>query len=225
MVRRNGRARAALLLMWGSTCLLASVPGVSAESLLAVMRSCVAQADESARLQCYDRAVAQFKGADTAAGNDACSDTGLSRPAVSSKSPAVTQVTPAPSANRAPDGNAAPGIHPTSGANTAPGVIPTPNANTDQFGLTSAEVLHRESSGQRSPALKTMTARIVTLSHRAGGSLVLHLDNGQVWEQTEEGPDLHIGAGDTIAIDRGLLGAYWLSRASGHVAVKVRRTH
>jgi hypothetical protein len=200
MVRRNAGAGAAELLIWGATCLMACVPAVSSQSLLAVMRSCAAQADESARLQCYDRGVAQFKGADTAAGNNTCSDTGLSQPAVSSKSPAVTQVTPPPSAN------------------------PTPGASADQFGLTSEEALRRQSSRERSPALKKITARIVTLSHRAGGALVVHLDNGQVWEQTEDGPDLHLGAGAPIAIDRGLLGAYWLSPASGHLAVKVRRT-
>ena len=185
--------------IWSATCLMASVPALSAESLLAVMRSCAAQTDESARLQCYDRGVAQFKGAATVAGNDtACSDTGPSQPAVSSKSTAAVS-SKSPAATAVPD---------------AP----------DQFGLTSAEVLRKQSNSERSPALKKMTARIVTLSHRPGGTLVVHLDNGQVWEQTEEGPDLHIAAGDPVAIDRGMLGAYWLSPASGHLAVKVRRT-
>jgi hypothetical protein len=136
-------------------------------------------------------------------GNDtACSDASRSQPAagsksaaaVSSNSPAATQATPAP------------------------------GANTDQFGLTSGQVLRKESNGERSPILKKITARIVTLSHRPGGSLILHLDNGQVWEQTEEGPDLHIAAGDPVAIARGVLGAYWLSPVSGHLAVKVQRT-
>jgi hypothetical protein len=197
--------------IWSATCLITSVPAVSSESLLAVMRSCAAQADGSARLQCYDRGVAQFKGADTVAENDtACSDTGLSQPAVSSKSP------PAVSSKS----SAAVG----SKSSAATQVTPAPGANTDQFGLTTGQVLRKESNGERSPALKKMTARIVTLSHRPGGALVLHLDNGQVWEQTEDGPDLHIAAGDPVAIDRGILGAYWLSPVSGHLAVKVRRT-
>jgi hypothetical protein len=86
-------------------------------------------------------------------------------------------------------------------------------------------VLRKGSDDQRPPALKKITARIVTLSHRAAGVLVVHLDNGQVWEQTEEGPDLHVAAGETVTIDRGLLGAYWLSRVTGrHLAVKVKRT-
>jgi hypothetical protein len=86
-------------------------------------------------------------------------------------------------------------------------------------------VLRKEPNGERPPALKQMTARVVTLSQRRAGALVLQLDNGQVWEQTEDGPDLHIVAGEPVTIDRGLLGAYWLSPLSGHLAVKVRRTH
>jgi hypothetical protein len=145
--------------IWSATCLLASAAAPASESLLAVVRSCAAQADDSARLQCYDRGVARFAGADNVAGSDTvCSDTGFSKPA------------------RSP------------------------------------------------PAPKQLTARIVTLAHGPGGALVLHLDNSQVWEQTEDGPDLKLAAGDPVTIDRGLLGAYWLSPHSRHLAIKVRRS-
>jgi len=198
MVLRNARARAVALLILSAACLVTSVPAVAADSLLTVMRSCAAQADESARLQCYDRAVAQFEGAGT---GTACSDTGVSQQAVISKPPAITPASPAPAANAGP------------------------GTNTEQFGLTSGQVLRKGSDDQRPPALKKITARIATLSRRAGGALVVHLDNGQIWEQTEEGPELHVAAGDPVVIDRGLLGAYWLSRVMGrHLAVKVKRT-
>jgi hypothetical protein len=134
----------------GCACLLASASTLSSESLLAVMRSCAAQADESARLQCFDRGVAQFKGAADDAGSTSCSGTGISP--------------------------------------------------------------------------KQVTARIVTLSHRPGGMIVVSLDNDQTWEQTEDGPNLHISTGDSVKVERGLLGAYWLSPVPGHLAVKVRRT-
>jgi hypothetical protein len=52
--------------------------------------------------------------------------------------------------------------------------------------------------------------------------MVLHLDNGQTWEQVQEASaDLHLRAGDTVKIDR-QLGDYWLSGRYG-VAMKVRR--
>lgn len=188
----------AACLILSATCLLPAAPAVSFESLLEVMQSCAAQADDPARLQCYDRGVARFQEAANAAGSDAhCSDTGPSAPRVSSKSVAVTQSTPAPD----------------------------PSDTTDRFGLTSGQVLRKDANGERTPPPpEQMRARIVTLSHRPGGALVLRLDNSQVWEQTDAGPNLRIAAGDPVIIDRGLLGAYWLSGQSRRGAIKVRRT-
>jgi len=41
--------------------------------------------------------------------------------------------------------------------------------------------------------------------------VVLHLDNGQVWEQVQiVSGDLSLQVGDTVKIDR-QLGSYWLS--------------
>jgi hypothetical protein len=99
---------------------------------------------------------------------------------------------------------------------------PAPAAGpaADQFGLTSGEVLRKQT--QEGPA-KRLNARLSTVSANARGRLVLHLDNDQVWEQTEDGPDLRLRAGEAVNIDRGLLGAYWLSPASGRLAIKVRR--
>lgn len=52
---------------------------------------------------------------------------------------------------------------------------------------------------------------------------VLHLANGQTWQQSERGPDLHLKAGDAVRIERGVLGAYWLSVERSRLAIKVRR--
>jgi len=109
----------------------------------------------------------------------------------------------------------------TSSSSTGPTNTTKP---ADQFGLTSGEVLRKQSGDEQPRAAKRLTARIVTLSKRPRGYLVLHLDNGQVWEQSEDGPDLHLGPGEPVTIDRGLLGAYWLSAQSGRLAIKVRRT-
>lgn len=74
------------------------------------------------------------------------------------------------------------------------------------------------------PKLKQLAGRIATVTHKPSGDLILRLENSQLWEQTEAGPDLHIVAGDEITIDRGLLGSYWLSTHRSHQAIKVRRT-
>jgi hypothetical protein len=55
-----------------------------------------------------------------------------------------------------------------------------------------------------------VTAQIASLD-RSPNSMVLHLDNGQVWQQI--GPasgDLTLHVGDSVTIERNL-GSYWLS--------------
>jgi len=53
-------------------------------------------------------------------------------------------------------------------------------------------------------------------------AVILHLDNGQVWEQIQEASaDLNLHAGDAVSIDREL-GSYWLSGKGGD-AMKVRQ--
>jgi hypothetical protein len=69
-----------------------------------------------------------------------------------------------------------------------------------------------------------LSASIESTSGQNEGRLTLRLDNGQVWAQSEEGPDLKLKVGDKVIITRGLLGSYWLSNGS-RLAIKVRRTH
>jgi len=46
--------------------------------------------------------------------------------------------------------------------------------------------------------------------------MVLHLDNGQVWQQVGRAPgDLSLQVGDSVTIEKHL-GSYWLT--SGHVS-------
>lgn len=181
----------------GAACLLAFAPAVSAASLLEIVRACATQADDSARLQCYDRGVAQFNAVDKAAGNDPrCSNEGSAAQAASSQRAATTATATTPG-----------------GSNT-----------TDQFGLSAGQVLRQRSGSNSRTASQRLTARIVTVSPQPSGHLVLRLDNGQVWEQTEDGPDLKLAADDPVTIDRGLLGAYWLSAHSRRLAIKVRRS-
>ena len=93
---------------------------------------------------------------------------------------------------------------------------PKRSSAEDQFG-------GRPKDAGGEPKLQRLQARIVTISYRPRGRLGLGLDNGQVWEQSEEGPDLKLKVGDVVTIQTGLLGAYWLS-AYSHRAIKVQRT-
>jgi hypothetical protein len=162
-------ARNSTWALYAATSLLMSASVQASQSLLEVVGSCRSQADDAARLQCYDRVVAQFTAATTVATNTAKA--------------------------------------------------------TDEFGLTSAQILARQPDEAWSHhPLKRITARVATVAQRSGARLVLHLDNGQVWEPSEDAPDLHLEPGDFVTIDRGVLGAYYLSVQSQKQGIKVQRT-
>ena len=65
------------------------------------------------------------------------------------------------------------------------------------------------------------SARVISIEH-SPGEMILHLDNGQVWQQVQAvAGDLTLRAGDTVKINK-QLGSYWLS--GPHVAaMKVRQ--
>jgi len=57
-------------------------------------------------------------------------------------------------------------------------------------------VLRKESDGQPpARAQEDHRPNRHAVAFGPGGALVVHLDNGQIWEQTEEGPELHVAAG------------------------------
>src|SRR6266702_1434385 len=66
-----------------------------------------------------------------------------------------------------------------------------------------------------------IAARIVSIESFPD-TIVVHLDNQQVWEQIQEASaDVNLHAGDSVSIDREM-GSYWLS-GSGGTAIKVRQ--
>ena len=67
-------------------------------------------------------------------------------------------------------------------------------------------------------------ARVVSVTHKPNGLVVVRLDDDEVWEQADDGPDLELAVGDSVKIERGALGSYWMS-AHSSLAIKVRREH
>jgi hypothetical protein len=68
-----------------------------------------------------------------------------------------------------------------------------------------------------------LSARVVSID-RSPNEVVLHLDNGQVWQQVQAvSGDLSLRPGDTVKIDK-QLGAYWLTGPYVR-AMKVRQTN
>ena len=68
---------------------------------------------------------------------------------------------------------------------------------------------------------KHIAAKVVSVENFPD-AIVVHLDNGQVWEQIQESSaDANLRAGDTVSIDQEL-GSYWLSGKNG-AALKVKQ--
>ena len=68
----------------------------------------------------------------------------------------------------------------------------------------------------------TMYASIVEIDKSLRDKYVITLDNGTVWRQTDS-DTLKLKAGQTISIERGLLGAFYLSRSDVNRQMKVKR--
>ena len=183
------------LLGWAVS--LAAPPSVSlaAESLPASVRACAAETDSLKRLICYDREVARF-------------------PEPKATSPAAKNQ-PAPSTTGGASANT------TAAPTTAPAAAPTTAAAGDSTSARSSAPPPGKPATADKPG--RVAARIVSID-RSPNEMVLHLDNGQTWQQLQAVVgDLSLKTGDNITIDK-RLGSYWLT--GPHVSgMKVRQTN
>jgi len=69
---------------------------------------------------------------------------------------------------------------------------------------------------------RAAAAHVASVTRGSNGRVVVRLDNDEVWAQADDGPDLRIAVGDSVKIERGALGSYWMS-AHSSLAIKVRR--
>ncbi len=111
---------------------------------------------------------------------------------------------------------------PNGGAPAASATIPANTAATPATPSSSsagpASTSQQDSGGK---VTGHVSARVVSID-RVPNEMVLHLDNGQIWQETQSVPgDLSLQVGDTVKIDK-RLGSYWLT--GPHVSgMKVRQ--
>ena len=167
--------------------------GVWAQGSPAGLRACAAESNPERRLSCYDRAMGRSAATPTQAASGP-----VSTPAAA---PAPTQEgAPAASERAAP---AAAGVPREVAAPPAPKVASGESAAPRR--RSRWKILSAVSGGDWHE-----TARVARLE-RSPDSMVLHLDNGQVWRQIGRASgDLGLHAGDSVTIEKHL-GSYWLS--------------
>lgn len=110
------------------------------------------------------------------------------------------------------------GYHPNAPAQPQSNVARNSNAMSaeDKFGL--PKVL-REEPGE----MESLSGKVSNVKKTQRGKLVVTLDNGQVWTQTDSDSIL-LRAGDQVSIEKGLMGAFFLKVTSGKSRIRVKRT-
>ena len=73
----------------------------------------------------------------------------------------------------------------------------------------------RETQGED---LQQITGKVVAVSHSENGSVILTLDNGQVWRQQDSDATLVIEIDDSVTISRASLGTFRLTDKRGRSA-------
>lgn len=74
----------------------------------------------------------------------------------------------------------------------------------------------------RPPDPDSVESRVERVAHGRGAGRSFHLENGQVWTQTEARSTGQVRTGDTVEVRKGLLGSYQLVTPAG-VFLRVRR--
>jgi hypothetical protein len=80
---------------------------------------------------------------------------------------------------------------------------------TDDFGL--SQQAQRDRAGV--VAVESISAGVTRVDRNAADRLVVTLDNGQVWQQSETSSQVRVRPGDTVTIKRAALGSFMLVTA------------
>ena len=117
--------------------------------------------------------------------------------------------------------NAAPAPAPAP-ANTPARVVSQKPAD-DTIGLDGKQLsLKRKEEGIAPAATTLIVAGLAQLQPRPGHQYFFALDNGQVWESTDNQGQLLLGPHETVTIRSGMLGAFFLKTQEGK-SIRVHR--
>ncbi|WP_141398452.1 MULTISPECIES: hypothetical protein [Microbulbifer] len=71
-------------------------------------------------------------------------------------------------------------------------------------------------------APEQITAQVKAIQKGAYGKAIIVLDNGQVWRQNDSGRILW-DAGDSVVVERGLFGSFFMKSTGGGRKIRVKR--
>lgn len=163
---------------------------------------CKQLTDNTARLSCYDRLAATFE---------------------SQAASAVVAVPGAVAPEAAVPGVAAPGTVAPEAA--APASAPAAVVATPATATPSAEAIAADfGKTQRRPSdqVEQLQATVKSLSRNKMRKLLITLENGHTWRQTED-DSIQLKAGDSVTIEKASFGSFLLSKTGTNRKVRVKR--
>jgi hypothetical protein len=197
--------RRALLLSVGALSLHALPACAWAQTVPDSLRACTTESDPGRRLACYDREMARLSPSSVPRRAGPTPAEPDHSPVASTQQASPTQVPPSP--------NSPPAQAPSEQ------VSPSPNSASRNSATAPTAADRQTPAPRRAPPWKKIfagnapervTARVAELD-RWPDAMVLHLDNGQVWQQMGRASgDLSLRVGDSVTIEKHL-GSYWLS--------------
>lgn len=165
--------------------LAAAMLGGASPAVLAAgdPHSCVAIADDAARLACYDRAMGH---------------TAAPKPA-----PVAPTAPAAPAAAAAATSAAAAPVAP----------VKKDPVGEFGLSEQAKQAKDPAKAAEAAAAPDSITGRVMSVRWRKYGEFVVTLDNAQVWAQIEPMPSAVVRVGDTVTIKKALFGSYTLVTA------------
>lgn len=155
---------------------------------------CKQLTDNSARLSCYDRLAATF---------------------VSQEASAVVAVP-----GTAVPGTAAEAVAPASAPAAVTSVVATPATATPSAEVIAADFGKTQS--RPSDQVEQLQATVKSLSRNKMRKLLITLENGHTWRQTED-DSIQLKAGDSVTIEKASFGSFLLSKTGTNRKVRVKR--
>lgn len=183
----------------------------AAEPAADVARRCSQILGERERLACYDRAFPA--GPETSALATTAAPAAAAVPATAVPAAAAAPTAAAP---------AAASTAPVAAAATTAGVAAA--AAAPSLGDEQVKRSIKEKEAARPPESKSLTATISGLQEVRTDTWRMTLENGQVWQQMDMSSSFMPKVGDTVQIEKGVLGGYSLALAGNRSSRWVRVT-
>lgn len=91
----------------------------------------------------------------------------------------------------------------------------------ERFGLSNEQINKKAAAAGGPDAVRQVSATVTATRPHSSGGLVIELDNGQQWLQTDKDAKLMLKPGSQVTIKSGAIGSFWLSTT--HRGAHVRR--